>query len=43
MTEIKDVSWKLFQKTGSPAAYLLFSALDKDDPVDNGSGNGRKT
>lgn len=31
MKDCKSISWKLFEKTGSPAAYLLFSALGKDE------------
>ena len=38
---LKNVSWKLFEKTGSPAAYLLYSALDRDEFENNG--NGRET
>ena len=39
--DVKMLSWKLFEETGAPAAYLLFSALDKDAP--KGSYGGRKT
>ncbi|MDY3242224.1 MAG: hypothetical protein SOX04_06805 [Eubacteriales bacterium] len=39
--DAKKVSWELFKKTGSPATYLLYSALGKDDA--ERPKNGRET
>ena len=31
----ENIIWQLFQKTGSPAFYSLYSRLKKDDRKDN--------